>query len=175
MVCNQFGAYYSKKSDPICLGMFASYIWNPYNRCDIDFNLNPSDNNVTNVVSLAKSQFAVIKKGKVQVNCKYNVINGVISGEGSISNKLFVINATIDATGCDTIEVAPFDFVSGPLTNVNISGTISITNSPSPQNSTLSLLANTLRDYYYCLNCYNDLKYYVSLTSAQNLATTTPA
>jgi hypothetical protein len=114
--------------------MFAGYIWDPYNRCDIDFSLKPYDYNITNIISMVKTQFTSFRNNKLSVNCKYNAINSVVYGEGIISDKLFVFNVSIDATGCDTIEVAPFDYVAGPLINFNITGTISITHSPSPQN-----------------------------------------
>ena len=68
-----------------------------------------------------------------------------ISSSGSVSNAVFVVNATIDAANCNQLSVSLFGGVFGPVSNVSILGNVSIVNA----NAATSLLSNAFGNVFF--------------------------
>ena len=74
----------------------------------------------------------------------------------------------LDASGCSSVEVSLFDYLSGRFANVSVSGTVNVTNAPFG-NVFVYQLSKAIDSGFTCSLCSSDLKAFVSLTELVNL------
>ena len=91
----------------------------------IDLNLGPLRSQPGNI-SLSVVNVLRLYEKTLSEQCSFSLSE--LASAGSISNGLFVVNATVDASRCSSLEVSLFDSVFGSVKNVTVVGNVSILN-----------------------------------------------
>lgn len=160
--CDNAGENVLKVQDPLCQNMLKEYVYEPYAFCAVGDGFKEADANITNVAGFSGLRYVDIDKPGT-VKCKFNVLSNV---EDSLSGKIFVFNATVNASGCSQLEVAPIDSIG--TFEGRFYGTVNVINAPQVVN--LYKVAKTAENS--CSSCQEYLNYTVSVTNTVNLSTT---
>ncbi|CAL5996065.1 Conserved_hypothetical protein [Hexamita inflata] len=148
-------------SDP-CELMLRDYIWNLTSTCILSSARSPTAANidVINVVGVQQLMFMQpAATGTFTKYCKYSGVNV----DADISNLVFVLNLTLDVTGCDYVEFALFDQVQGNLNNVTITGTLKLANATTDTDLMLSKFVGEISSTV--TNCSSNLQIQVLTTN----------
>lgn len=142
--------------------MLKEYVFEPSVFCDVGSGFRGVDDNITNVFGFNGIKYVNADTPGV-VRCKFSVLSNV---EDSLAGQIFVFNATVNASGCSQVEVAPIDEIGA--FEGRFTGRVNVVN--APQTTKLYTVAKSAQNS--CQTCQDSLEYYVSVTNTENLTKT---